>query len=56
MTNSSDADEIAETVETEVKGLTVVELLEKSASCCEKGLVLHLMCKECHATVVTVGE
>jgi len=53
MVDSSDADAA---MMAEIKGLTVVELLEKSASCCEKGLMLHLMCKECHATVVTVGE
>ena len=53
MTNSSDADAA---MMAEIKGLTVVELLEKSASCCEKGVVLYIMCKECHATVVSVGE
>ena len=53
MTNSSDADAA---MMAEIKGLTVVELLEKSASCCEDGLMLHIMCKACHQTIVTVGE
>ena len=53
MTNSSDAD--AE-IRHDIICLTVAELLDKSASCCEDGLVLHIMCKACHQTIVTVGE
>jgi len=54
--NSSGAEEIAAAMQKEIRGLTVEELLKKSASCCEKGLSLHIMCKECQRSVVTVEE
>jgi hypothetical protein len=60
--NSSGAEEIAaawleqQLMQKEIRGLTVEELLKKSASCCENGLSLHIMCKECRRSVVTVEE
>ena len=54
--NSSGAEEIAAAMQKEIRGLTVEELLKKYASCCEQGLSLHIMCKECQRSVVTVEE
>jgi len=54
--NGSGADEVAAAMQKEIRGLTVEELLKKSASCCEKGLSLHIMCKECQRTVVTMEQ